>query len=120
MAIYRYPELPLLAIEAVEVFPYLEKKYYNDVKYALEWITVEEAKKRCMSFAELKENYKNFEEYHEQYLRNGDVPCHEEQYPVFENVEDDYEWLIDGWHRFHSYVRDGFASIPVMRILISK
>lgn len=45
MVIYRYSELPLLAIESVEAFPYLEKKHYNDVKYEVEWITVEEAKK---------------------------------------------------------------------------
>ncbi|WP_341323452.1 hypothetical protein NSQ62_08235 [Solibacillus sp. FSL H8-0523] len=47
----------------------------------------------------------------------GFIPNHREQYPVFHEHGNDYEWLSDGWHRFHSYYKSGFKSVPVMEII---
>lgn len=116
MTFLSYDELPYLAKQSLKTYPYLEETDYPLVKFTLETIAIEEAKNRCMSFDELSDMYSSFDEFHKNYVSFGDVPEHNEMYPVFENVDSDYEWLEDGWHRFNSYVRSGFKTIDVMRV----
>ena len=116
MNIYTYEQLPILAKKALDVYPYLDSEYYSEYKYKLYEVSMEEATQKIMSYDELNESYSSFEEYHKDYS-HGFVPNHEEQYPVFREPKNDYEWLSDGWHRFHSYYRSGFKSVPVMEII---
>lgn len=62
----------------------------------------------------------DWEAYHAWYLSGGDVPDHgTSRWPVIENSERgraiNGEYLDDGWHRLHSYVRAGDTHIPVLR-----
>lgn len=58
-------------------------------------------------------DYPSWAAYHAWYLSLGRVPAHRERWPVILS-KDNYETLEDGWHRFHSYVRDGRRVIPVI------
>jgi hypothetical protein len=51
--------------------------------------------------------------YHAWYLTQGGVPHHQERWAVILS-DDDYETLQDGWHRLHSYYRDGRRVVPVV------
>lgn len=86
----------------------------SDFEYRVEMVRMDEAKRRCMSFPFDAGEFDSFEEYHEWY-----IGCHVEDhgdsvFPVIEWNQD--EWLYDGWHRFHSYVRRGFNEIPVLTL----
>jgi len=61
-----------------------------------------------MSDVDIADEFASWEEYHSFYLRCGDIPEHSKQsrWPVMLS-NDDCETLRDGWHRFHSYMRDG-------------
>jgi len=59
--------------------------------------------------------YKTFDEYHKWY---GDDTDHGDSVlPVIIDFDDE-ELIIDGWHRFHSYVRKGLDNVPVLGIYI--
>ena len=62
---------------------------------------------------EIKEEYDSFSEYHEWYMNHGDTPDHTSQWAVVIGTGVVQEEIIeDGWHRFHSYIKNGFPSIP--------
>jgi hypothetical protein len=57
--------------------------------------------------------YKTFDEYHKWY---GDDTDHGDSViPIIIDFDDE-ELIIDGWHRFHSYVRKGLDKVPVLGI----
>lgn len=58
--------------------------------------------------------HRDFDEYHAWYCRQG-VPDHRDgdRWPAIAWNQDD-EVFEDGWHRFHSYVRAGHQTIPVL------
>ena len=64
---------------------------------------------------EIADSFKSWAEYHRWYCDQGDVPTHSnnERWPVLLSRRDD-ETIQDGWHRFHSYTRDGVAEIPAV------
>jgi hypothetical protein len=51
------------------------------------------------------DDWPSWREYHAWYLSLGHVPFHQQRWAVILS-KDNYETLEDGWHRFHSYVRD--------------
>lgn len=116
-----FAELPLEAKKALLALRYMDCESMQEVEdlyqgfvFELEWIPVEEAKKRCMEQSEDLWGCKTFDDYHQAYLDGGDIPNHgDSMYPVIEGGMD--EWLDDGWHRFHSYVLYGKKEIPVLR-----
>ena len=59
-------------------------------------------------------DWDNFEDYHKWYgdkkTDHGDSIL-----PIIIDFDDE-EFIIDGWHRFHSYVRKGLNKIPVLGI----
>lgn len=98
-------------LEEVEAF-------YRNRLFSIEIITVEEAKRRCMENSEGLDYYKgDFEAHHREYVGDGsDIPYHGDSvYPLISSC-DPYEWIIDGWHRFHSYVKYGIQDIPILTI----
>jgi hypothetical protein len=58
--------------------------------------------------------YNTFDEYHKWYgdeqTDHGDSVL-----PIIIDYDDE-ELIVDGWHRFHSYVRKGLTEIPVLGI----
>lgn len=59
------------------------------------------------------QGFKNFEDYHNWYISFCDTPFYSKQWPVILAQGSCGEEIIeDGWHRFHSYIRDGIKSIP--------
>jgi hypothetical protein len=76
--------------------------YYGEVPIEL---IKEEVRKRL--------GYKTFDEYHKWY---GDDTDHGDSVlPIIIDFGDE-ELIIDGWHRFHSYVKKGLDKIPVLGI----
>lgn len=63
---------------------------------------------------EIASSYASWEDYHAAYTR-GPTPKHPEanRWPVLLS-SDDSETIWDGWHRFHSYIRDGAQDIPAV------
>ena len=107
---YKQALVEYMYMDLEEVRVYFEKHRFTE-----EWISIEEAINRCMTLSADLEVYESFADYHESYFSVGDVPNHgDSMYPVIEGG--DWEWLLDGWHRFHSYVRYGKTEIPVLRI----
>jgi len=61
-------------------------------------------------------NFATWEAYHAWYISSGSsghVPTHREQWAVILS-NDDGETLQDGWHRLHSYYRDGDENVRVI------
>lgn len=58
--------------------------------------------------------YDSFDEYHKWYIDGGDIPNYiGTQFAVILGDDED-EVLLDGWHRFHDYVRKGEKVIPAI------
>ena len=121
-----FNQLPNRAKKAVHEFYHMEgyeslgelKDACEGIFFSLEYIGMEEAKRRCMELSEeYKEVYNSFEDYHKEYVGEGlHIPNHGSSvYPVIES-HDCYDWLDDGWHRFHSYVMHGHTVLPVLKI----
>lgn len=94
------------------------KNFYdsNRVTFTIEDISLEEAKARWKKHHNNDWSWdcKDFDEYHRIYVGDGShIPNHgNSMYPVIEGGDD--EWLDDGWHRFHSYIKYGKRTIPVL------
>ena len=61
-----------------------------------------------------EQGFDSFQEYHEWY---GDNTDHGDSiFPII--IEPDCgEYIVDGWHRFHSYVRKGIDKIPYVEYI---
>jgi hypothetical protein len=68
-----------------------------------------------MGDLEIKDQFKEFEDYHDWYVRQGHMPEHESRnrWPVILSHYDE-ETLQDGWHRFHNYIQQGARMIPAL------
>jgi hypothetical protein len=60
--------------------------------------------------------FKNFDEYHQWYTSHGDTPSHTELWPIEldSHMTDFDDLILDGSHRFHSYVRSGVLVVPAI------
>lgn len=60
------------------------------------------------------QEYDSFEAYHQWYISNGGAPDYPEtdRYPVLAWCDE--EGIMDGWHRFHSYLRSKHKTIPLV------
>lgn len=119
-----FAELPIESKKALLEYCYMHcltmadvENFYKDNLFSLEIISIEEAKRRCITQSEDWYAEESFEEYHKAYVGNGkDIPNHGDSvYPVIEGGFG--EWLDDGWHRFHSYVKYGHKEVPVLKII---
>lgn len=121
---YGFSELPEICKKSLFVMcDWAEKvedisDFYKNKNFEIEEISVSEAKRRCFKINNY--GFSSFDDYHEDYIKAGDVIDHKESvYPVIESSDiRDEEWLFDGWHRFHSYVKHyPNRKIPVLKIL---
>ena len=99
-------DMPDLA-EAVSIF--------GDVSATLIEVPVDSVKAAFMNVPEISNDHADFDAYHTWYVSHGDTPKYgaENRWPCLAtDWEDDV--FIDGAHRFHSYIRDGHKTIPVL------
>ena len=108
--------------------------FYKNFKFKKEFISSEEAIKRCIenTHHEAREKFNSFWEYHLWYLGQtektyyeelGNIENHKDSiFPVIESNDVEFDgWLLDGWHRFHSYVKYyPEREIPVLKLFSGK
>lgn len=89
-------------------------KNYGDVEFSIGLLKTEDIINSVMQDEDIADSFSSWNEYHEWYS-SGEMPKHpkEDRWPIFLS-SDDYETIMDGWHRFHSYVKDGDLLIPVI------
>lgn len=111
-------DLPLLTEEnqhavLTEMLPMYREMYGNTV-FGVATLSTAALQASVMADPEIADSFASWDEYHRAYLSGG-APEHPEtdRWPVILSDEDS-ETLRDGWHRFHSYVRDGAVEIPVV------
>ena len=82
-------------------------------------IPSEQAKRIAWESLENKNRWSSFDEYHAWYTSMPDVPNHDplNRWPSMVNLEEDEELFWDGWHRFHSYIRSGHATVPFYAVV---
>lgn len=90
-------------------------RVYGDTLVGVIDLPAQRIKQAVMADPDLATSYSSWEDYTASYCAGGDVPHYgvENRWPVILS-SDDYETLLDGWHRLHSYMRAGFASIPAI------
>lgn len=90
-------------------------RMYGESPFGVIDIPAHRLKQAIMTDPELTTQYSSWEEYSAWYCGVGDVPEHglKKRWPVILS-QDNSETLLDGWHRFHSYVRSGCADIPAV------
>jgi hypothetical protein len=111
--LYKFSELPPEARLAITT-------YFGDKQDPESlWISGEVStvvmKMEVMEISGFKDRYESFETYHQWYLQQGEVPEYPDKgrWPSIMLV--DYEEpIFDGFHRFHSYVRSGATTVPIV------
>ena len=85
---------------------------YGETLFGSAVLSASVIQESIMGDCEIAEDFSSWEEYHSSFLAAG-APEHPEsdRWPLILSG-DDGETLRDGWHRFHSYVRDGATVIP--------
>lgn len=83
-------------------------------------VSVQSLIKRVMTDKDTAAYFGGWQAYHEWYLADDHVPDHgASRWPVIEGLAGEAATgtatLDDGWHRFHSYVRAGDPTVPVLR-----
>jgi hypothetical protein len=61
----------------------------------------------------------DFQKHHEEMLRNHPIPHYpaENRWPLIVN-DSNPNYVDDGYHRMHSYIRDGATRLPTMRMYL--
>lgn len=93
---------------------------YSEKMFGILDVSSERLKAAIMQDEELASSFKDWDEYHASYAAPGDVPLHapHDRWPaILSNVDD--ETLQDGWHRTHSYLSQGHATVPLIFFLKS-
>jgi len=74
----------------------------------------------ALAFESLEEGWSDFPSYHAWYLSHDRAPAHgpKNRWPSIVSGDPEDEFFTDGWHRFHSYVRDGHPTVPVILPLL--
>lgn len=101
--------------KAVITYSYnLSEDEINQFKYQYGKIPTKEIIKLIWeNHPEIKDEHKSFEEYHTWYINNGDTPNYSDQWAVIIGQGCIAEEIIeDGWHRFHSYIKNNIKTIP--------
>lgn len=87
---------------------------YGEELFGTVTLSADALKSSVMQDEDIASSYSTWEDYHAAYTR-GRTPAHPEtdRWPVILSY-DNYETLTDGWHRFHSYMRDGVEEIHAL------
>jgi hypothetical protein len=70
-----------------------------------------EVVKRLINIGDIPDNVSSWDDYQKWY--NDKTNHNNSIFPIIINDESD-ELIVDGWHRFHSYIKKGFKDIPVV------
>jgi hypothetical protein len=87
---------------------------YGEELFGTVTLSADALKSSVMRDEQIAAGYAGWDDYHADYTR-GRTPKHPEadRWPVLLSY-DDHETLWDGWHRLHSYIRDGAVEIPAV------
>ncbi|TNC80836.1 MAG: hypothetical protein C9356_11980 [Oleiphilus sp.] len=90
---------------------HIADRVWSDRTYELVTVPVGQAKRFIMHHSpDLVSQYSSFDQYHCDYVQ-GAMPKHNDaSWPVLA-LPSCGEALLDGWHRFHSYVDSGFTAV---------
>lgn len=88
---------------------------HGDDEWGVLNIEAERLKQSVMADEDRATGSETWEEYTAAYCAGGDVPHYDsdDRWPVLLSA-DNYETLLDGWHRMHSYMRSGAAHVPAI------
>lgn len=88
---------------------------HGSTLFGVSKFSVEDFKIAIMAGGEVAEDFTSWESYQDWYVGCSDVPSHGNigRWPAIVSGFDD-EILQDGWHRTHSYIRNGDTDIPVI------
>lgn len=88
---------------------------HGDDEWGVLNIAAERLKQSVMADEDRATGSETWEEYAAAFCAGGDVPHYDtdDRWPVLLS-EDNYETLLDGWHRMHSYMRSGYAEVPAL------
>jgi len=62
-------------------------------------------------------DFDNFNEYHKWYREESKEDYGDSVFPIILSPNNGFEFIEDGWHRFHSYVDKGIKNIPVIKLI---
>ena len=66
-------------------------------------------------------DFDDFNKYHKWYRKQGKVDHGDSLFPIIlssdKSLLNGYEFIEDGWNRFHSYVDKGVTNIPVIKFV---
>ena len=100
--------------EKVQIWIEDYAKVYLHKEFRVGEISIEELKDRIMKCNCF--DFDDFEEYHNWYVEVGDIPDYKDSvFPVV--LSDCGECIEDGWHRFHSYIRNKLTKIPFVEYI---
>lgn len=87
-------------------------KFYGDVLFGCASLSTKVICDAVMCDLDIADGFHTWEQYHTWYLQS-ETPMHPKdgRWSVILSSDDD-ETLRDGWHRLHSYIRDGADEIP--------
>jgi len=105
-----------LKLELTEFLPEFVE-LYGETMFGSVIVKTKDLQDAVMQDSDIAEEFSNWEDYHSAYLAGG-VPKYpeKERWPVIVSSANS-ETLRDGWHRFHSYVRDGAENIHAVFFL---
>lgn len=88
---------------------------YGEMLFGVIDLPAQRLKQAVMANPEIAAEHTSWEEYSAWYCGVGDVPehGHENRWPVILS-QDNCETLLDGWHRFHSYMRSGCSDVSAV------
>lgn len=112
-----YKKLPLSARKAIKWFATKDGGNcidYHTKKYGYGIIATSDIIECVMNDEDIKD-FKSFAEYHDWY--DVDVIHPIQDIDKRWAVLIDNEIIVDGWHRFHSYINSGYNEIPVIYYL---
>jgi len=66
-------------------------------------------------------DWDDFNEYHQWYQADNPYDHTDSLFPIMlssdKDLESGGEYIEDGWHRFHSYIKNGITNIPVIKFV---
>lgn len=120
----RFSELPAPARASIQ--HYADEVGWDEQDGTVWWygelpteVVADEVFARLDAASKAQHGWKSFADYHRWYTARGATPQHAAQgrWPVLLSGGgrgSGEEFLWDGWHRLHSYVRSGHRTIPVV------
>lgn len=93
----------------------LEKKLGPNFRIGMVTIPMTILKLQVMNDPSRRGDFECFEEYHREYRQDQPVPRHKQRWPiVLSGTSWHRETIEDGWHRFHSYHRQGLKNVVAL------